>query len=81
MDCTDMVIGMVRESNFRIYDAYTRDRSTPQRDEWYEGQENLKGAIGMEINGWTHLKWRKPLTGELTYREWRFYPLFLIQIG
>ena len=66
MDCTDMVIGMVRSTNLaRIYDAYTRDRTTPHRDEWYGGQQSLTGAVGMETSdGWTHLKWRKPLQGK-----------------
>ena len=37
MDCTDMVIGMARHNYSKVYDAYTRDRSTPQPDHFYGG--------------------------------------------
>ena len=30
MDCMDMVIGMARGDTSRVWDFYTRDRSTPQ---------------------------------------------------
>jgi hypothetical protein len=46
MDCTDMVIVKVRGSQFRILDHYTRDRSTPQEDEWYGGSDDLIAATG-----------------------------------
>ncbi|QQP38779.1 Uncharacterized protein FKW44_019459, partial [Caligus rogercresseyi] len=43
MDCTDMVIGVARDSTFRIFDYYTRDRSTPQRDTFWGGTDDLNG--------------------------------------
>ena len=30
MDCVDMVIGMARGDTARVWDFYTRDRSTPK---------------------------------------------------
>ncbi|OZC05923.1 hypothetical protein X798_07102, partial [Onchocerca flexuosa] len=35
MDCTDIVIGSVRDGRSRITDMYTRDRSTPLYDIWF----------------------------------------------
>ena len=46
MDCTDMVIVKVKGDQSRILDHYTRDRSTPQEDEWYGGSQDLIGASG-----------------------------------
>ena len=38
MDCTDIVIGMARGDTSRVFDYYTRDRSTPLRDSQYDGE-------------------------------------------
>lgn len=61
MDCTDIVIGVAREGEFRVFDYYTRDRSTPRRDAFYGGQDDITAAIGKEEDGITYIKWRKPL--------------------
>ena len=62
MDCTDMVIGMARGSTSRILDYYTRDRSTPQRDNFWDGEDDLTAAIGWEEDGETTIVFRKKLS-------------------
>ena len=61
MDCTDMVVGMARGSTHRIGDFYTRDRSTPQKDSFWDGGDDLTSATGWEEDGITTLVFRKPL--------------------
>lgn len=61
MDCMDMVIGSARGNLFRLFDYYSRDRSTPRIDEFYEGRDSLTAAVGLEINGITTLRWRRNL--------------------
>jgi len=61
MDCTDMVVGMARGNTHRIGDFYTRDRSTPRRDKFWDGEDDLSSAMGWEEDGVTTLIFRKPL--------------------
>ena len=61
MDCTDVVIGAARGGRSRILDYYTRDRSTPRLDEFYGGRQSLTGAVGMEVDGTTIIKFRRRL--------------------
>ncbi|CAM1310234.1 nahoda (predicted), partial [Pycnogonum litorale] len=61
MDCTDIVIGMARGSLSRIYDYYTRDRSTPAVDSFYGGNDDLTAAFGTEVDGETTIFFRKKL--------------------
>ena len=63
MDCTDIVIGAARGSLSRIGDYYTRDRSTPMRDEFYNGVQSLTASIGKEENGYTTILFRRKLEG------------------
>jgi len=63
MDCSDIVIGYARSDGLgRVVDAYTRDRSTPLRDESYGGQEDLSSALAYAEEDETVLAFRKPLT-------------------
>ena len=43
MDCQDIIIGRARGNFSNIGDYYTRDRSTPRRDEVYRGKDDLIG--------------------------------------
>ena len=61
MDCTDIVIAVARGNQYRVIDFYTRDRSTPRKDEFYGGRDSITAAIAREENGVTLVKWRKPL--------------------
>ena len=61
MDCTDIIIGMARGKLFRVFDYFTRDRGQPWRDDFYNGEESLTAAVGMEEDGYTYIKWRRPL--------------------
>merc|ERR1719245_2441585 len=63
MDCQDIIIGKVKGDLSNIGDYYTRDRSTPRRDEFYGGKDDLTAAIGWERDGVTTLMFRKPVTG------------------
>ena len=64
MDCTDMVIGVARGSASRVFDYYTRDRSTPRRDEdFWGGSDDLTAAVGFERDGETTILFRKKLNG------------------
>ena len=62
MDCTDIVIGTARGGRFRVFDYYTRDRSTPQMDSFYSGTQDIVGSVGREENGITEIKFWKKLT-------------------
>lgn len=61
MDCTDIVIGSARGMASRVGDYYTRDRSTPRRDEIYGGKNDLTLATGFEKDGVTTIIFRKKL--------------------
>ncbi|EDV20800.1 uncharacterized protein TRIADDRAFT_60676 [Trichoplax adhaerens] len=61
MDCMDMVIGSARGNLFRLFDYYSRDRSSPREDSFYQGSDSLTAAVGIEINGITTLRWRRNL--------------------
>ena len=63
MDCTDMVIGMARDNFYRINDYYSRDRSTPNVDEFWGGEQSLTAALGWEKDGETTILFRKKLKG------------------
>lgn len=70
MDCTDIVIGMARGNQSRVSDYFTRDRGKPWRDDFYNGVESLTAAVGMEQDGFTHIKWRRLLrTGMQLFRR------------
>lgn len=62
MDCTDIVIGAARGMASRVGDYYTRDRSTPQHDEFYGGKSDLTLGTGFEMNGVTTIIFRKKVT-------------------
>jgi len=62
MDCTDIVVGMARGNTHRIGDFYTRDRSTPQRDSFWDGKDDLTAATGWEEDGETILMFKKKLS-------------------
>ena len=83
MDCTDIIIGMARQNYSKVFDAYTRDRSTPQADSFFGGKESLTGAIAFESSdGWTTLAFERSLKAtepsdhtindELTHVIWSF---------
>lgn len=59
MDCSDMVLGSARGMLGRVRDMYTRDRSTPQTDEWYGGRQSLTSAMAFERNGKTTIMFRR----------------------
>ncbi|EJD75614.1 DOMON domain-containing protein [Loa loa] len=59
MDCTDIVIGSVRDGRSRINDMYTRDRSTPLHDIWLDGEESFSAAYGIERDGRTIVMFRR----------------------
>lgn len=64
MDCTDIIIGMARGTSYRIGDYYTRDRSTPRKDEYWDrsGSDSLTAAFGYERDGVTTILFRRKLT-------------------
>ncbi|KAJ8315042.1 hypothetical protein KUTeg_007192 [Tegillarca granosa] len=65
MDCVDMVIGSAKGQLSRIGDYYSRDRSTPQKDEFYGGKDDLTAAYGFEdSNGYTTIMFRKKLRAD-----------------
>ena len=64
MDCTDLVIGSAKGSYSRIGDYYTRDRSTPVRDEYLGGSNGLTAGLVWEEGQHTLMLFRKKLTCE-----------------
>lgn len=61
MDCTDIVIGSAKGTLSRIGDFYTRDRSTPRKDTYWGGKNDLVAALGFEKDGVTTILFRKKL--------------------
>jgi DOMON domain len=61
MDCTDIVIGTARGELSRIWDYYTRDRSTPRTDTFWGGKSELQATGGFEKDGVTTIVFRKKL--------------------
>ncbi|KAK0394636.1 hypothetical protein QR680_000850 [Steinernema hermaphroditum] len=61
MDCTDIIVGSVKEGRSRINDMYTRDRSTPLIDTWFDGEESLSAAYGIEQDGRTIVMFRRKI--------------------
>ncbi|KAJ1354311.1 hypothetical protein KIN20_011200 [Parelaphostrongylus tenuis] len=61
MDCIDILIGAVRDGRTRVQDSYSRDRSTPLEDFWYEGEMSLVGTYGRELDGRTIIMFRRPM--------------------
>ncbi|CAJ0958742.1 unnamed protein product, partial [Mesorhabditis belari] len=59
MDCTDVVTAAVIDGRMHIRDMYSRDRSTPLDDFWYDGEDSLVGAAGIEIDGRTIVMFRR----------------------
>ena len=64
MDCTDLIIGAARSNLSRIRDYYTRDRSTPRLDYFYNGKEDLTAATGWEFDKKTILIFRRKLRAD-----------------
>lgn len=56
-----MVIGMAKANTYRVFDYYTRDRSTPMRDFKWGGSDDLTAAVGFERDGETTILFRKKL--------------------
>ncbi|XP_018044703.1 PREDICTED: uncharacterized protein LOC108684748 isoform X3 [Atta colombica] len=74
MDCTDIIIGTARGTSYRIGDYYTRDRSTPRKDAYWDdnGRDSLTAAFGYERDGVTTILFRRKLaTNEPTDHEIR----------
>jgi len=61
MDCTDIIIGTAKGTSYRIGDYYTRDRSTPRKDEYWGGRDSLTAAFGYERDGVTTMLFRRKL--------------------
>lgn len=64
MDCTDIVIGTARGEMSRVWDYYTRDRSTPRLDTFYGGKSELTATGGFEKDGVTTIIFRKKLDAD-----------------
>ncbi len=52
---------MARGDTSRVWDYYTRDRSTPQRDLYWGGQSDLTASMAWEEDGETTIFFRKKL--------------------
>ena len=78
MDCTDIVIGTARGGRFRVFDYYTRDRSTPQMDGFYSGTQDIVGSVGREENGITEIKFWKKLTSSKFIASLKCYSIHLL---
>src|SRR5256885_7566966 len=51
-----MVVGAARGQYSRIGDYYTRDRSTPLMDAFYNGKDHITAVYGLETNNITDRK-------------------------
>ncbi|PAV87493.1 hypothetical protein WR25_18621 [Diploscapter pachys] len=59
MDCMDMIIGRFKNGRGRVEDSYSRDRSTPLEDYWYDGEMSLSAAYSLAHDGRTILMFRR----------------------
>ena len=55
------ILGMARGDTSRVWDFYTRDRSTPRRDQYFGGQSDLTTSMAWEEDGETTIFFRKKL--------------------
>uniref|UniRef100_A0A914ID37 EGF-like domain-containing protein n=1 Tax=Globodera rostochiensis TaxID=31243 RepID=A0A914ID37_GLORO len=53
MDCSDVIMASVLEGTdlLHIADMYSRDRSSPLRDAWLDGEDSLSAAYGLASDG------------------------------
>lgn len=63
MDCQDIMVAKVKGDLSNIGDYYTRDRSTPRRDTFYGGEDDITAAVAWEADGVTTVIFRKPVKG------------------
>lgn len=59
-----MVIASARTKYSRVYDSFSRDRSTPKADTYFGAMNSLTAAIGKEENGVTTILFRRKLKGK-----------------
>ncbi|VDM67331.1 unnamed protein product, partial [Strongylus vulgaris] len=71
MDCVDVLIGAVRDGRTRVQDSYSRDRSTPLEDHWYDGEMSLVASAGREVDGRTIVMFRRAMQGKEIIRTTR----------
>lgn len=65
MDCVDVIMASVRNDRLFISDFYSRDRSTPLEDYWYDGEMSLSAAYGTQQDGRSIVMFRRELRGTL----------------
>ena len=58
MDCADIVVGVAKGELGRVWDGYTRDRSTPKADTEYGGTDSLTAALAFEDDQGTTVMFR-----------------------
>ncbi|GAB6031628.1 hypothetical protein CHUAL_009388 [Chamberlinius hualienensis] len=79
MDCTDVIIGTAYGNYSRIFDYYTRDRSTPRVDKFWGGSDSLTAATGFERGGYTTIIFRRKLEAtEITDHSFVNGPMHVI---
>lgn len=61
MDCQDVVTISAVGNRHRILDSYTRDRSTPRPDSFYDGRDDLTAAAAKRVDGVLHAIFRRKL--------------------
>ena len=60
-----MIIGRFKNGRGRVEDSYSRDRSTPLEDYWYDGEMSLSAAYSLAHDGRTVLMFRRMQQGIL----------------
>ncbi|UMM16653.1 hypothetical protein L5515_013572 [Caenorhabditis briggsae] len=61
MDCVDVIMASVRNGRLFLSDFYSRDRSTPLEDYWYDGEMSLSAAYGTQQDGRSIVMFRREL--------------------
>lgn len=57
----DVAVGMAKGNSFKIQDAYTPSRARPLPDTHFGGQDDILDANAFEAEGFTYMKFIKPL--------------------
>lgn len=67
MDCVDIVMASVTNNNLlHIADMYTRDRSTPLDDGYFDGEQSLTAAYGQQTkDGRSIVMFRRNIRGKV----------------
>lgn len=70
----DVVVGLAKGNIFKIQDAYTPSRARPLPDAHFGGQDDILDANAFEAEGYTYMKFIKPLETQDSVADYCLLP-------